>query len=119
MLKKWKSLAYTTKFSISAFLLTSVLGLFSMGLLGMLLYYLVSFLFSAYPGSNDWRGDWVWGATIAVGMLWSFGFLFGGLSWHYLRKLINSVLLLRIFYGAILWLWAAVLWYIVISKNLN
>jgi len=53
-------LSYTTKFSIIAFFIILGLGLMSMGLLGALLYYPVSFLFTSYPDLNDWHGDWVW-----------------------------------------------------------
>ncbi len=53
MLKLWKSLTYTTKFSVIAFFVTVALGLFSFELLGPGLYYLVSFLFNSYPTMND------------------------------------------------------------------
>jgi len=90
-----------------------------MGFLGALLYYPVSFLFTKYPTLNDWTGDWVWPATIVVGILWSIGFLLAGIVYHFLKKWITSTLLLRVLYIAILWLWAAFLWYITISNNLE
>ncbi|MFK7926038.1 MAG: hypothetical protein AB8H47_29085 [Bacteroidia bacterium] len=119
MIEFWKELAYTTKFSAIAFVVTLGLGLISMGALGALLYYPVSFLFRSYPAFDDWHGDWVWPTMIGVGMLWSLGFVFGGISWHYLDKLVPSVMLLRIIYGLILWLWAALIWYIMIRNNLT
>jgi len=119
MIERWKSLSYTTKFSILAFFITATLGLLSMGLLGFVLYYLVSFLFSAYPDLNDWTGDWVWPAIIGAGMAWSFGFIFGGIAWHFLQKITNSKLVLRIVYIAILWLWAALLWQLIINSNVE
>lgn len=119
MLKFWKSLTYTTKFSSIAFITTLALGLISMGALGAVLYYPVSFLFPSYPSFNDWHGDWVWPAMIMVGMIWSIGFILAGITWHYLYKLIRSKLILRIIYIIILWLWAALLWYVIIKNNLE
>lgn len=119
MLEFWNSLAYTTKFSTFAFIITLALGLLSMGALGLILYYPVSFLFKSYPSINDWHGDWTWPAIIGVGMAWSLGFVFGGMAWHYLYKIIPSLVLLRIIYAFILWGWAAILWAIVIKSNLS
>ena len=118
MVKFWKQLAYTSKFSIIAFVVSATLGLLSMGVLGGLLYYAVSFLFNSYPSLNDWTGDWVWPTVITVGMLWSLGFLFAGYIWHALRESIKSLLALRIIYILTLWLWAAILWFVMISKHL-
>lgn len=115
----WTSLAYPTKFSAIAFVVTLALGLLSMGMLGAVLYYPVSFLFKAYPGLNEWHGDWVWPATILVGMAWSLGFVFGGLAWHYLMQWTTSLFVLRAFYVLILWVWAALLWYWVLRTNLG
>lgn len=117
MIDFWNSLTYTTKFSTIAFVATLALGLLSMGILGALLYYPVSPLFRAYPTLNDWTGDWVWPAVIGVGMAWSLGFVFGGIAWHFLSESISSVALLRGIYGVILWLWAAILWYLVIRNK--
>lgn len=118
MLEFWRSLTYTTKFSILGFWVSLVLGLLSMGILGAILYYPVCFLFASYPSINDWYGDWVWPAVIAVGMAWSLGFVFGGLAWKVLDPVISSKFWLRIIYGLILWAWAAMLWFIVIRKYL-
>ncbi len=119
MIEFWNSLAYTTKFSAIAFVATGFLGLFSMGILGALLYYPVSFFFNAYPTLNDWSGDWVWPVMIGAGMLWSVGFIFGGLAWYYLQDQIASIALLRIIYILILWIWAAFIWYILIKINVK
>ncbi len=117
MIEFWKSLTYTTKFSTITFIITAALGLLSMGFLGLGLYYLVSFLFPSYPNIDDWHGDWVWPVIIVVGMLWSVGFVLGGISWHYLSKSISSVAILRVIYIIVLWLWAAFLWYCVLKAN--
>jgi len=119
MIEFWNSLSYTSKFSAIAFVVTAALGFISMGILGAGLYYPVSFLFKSYPTLNDWRGDWVWPATIGAGMAWSVGFLFGGIAWHYLQDSIHSLAVLRIIYGLILWVWAALTWYLLITNNVE
>jgi hypothetical protein len=119
MIQFWKSLTYTTKFSAIAFIVIGALGLLSMGLLGAVLYYPVSFLFNSYPTLNDWHGDWVWPAIIVAGMAWSFGFVFGGIAWHFLRKKISSIALLRFTYIGIMWLWDAIIWFVIISSNVE
>lgn len=117
MIEYWTALSYTTRFSVVACLVTLPLGLLSMGALGTLLYYPVSLLLSAYPTLNDWRGDWVWPATIFVGMGWSFGFLLAGLACHYLAKGVSSEALLRLAYGLVLYAWAAFLWWVILRKQ--
>ncbi|WP_378184755.1 hypothetical protein ACE939_08290 [Aquimarina sp. W85] len=113
----WKSLSYTTKFSIIGFIIIFILGFLSMGALGAVLYYPVSFLFSSYPTLNDWTGDWVWPAVIMVGILWSIGFLLAGFLWHYQKRWLKSIQLLRLQYVLVLWLWSVLLWYVVISNQ--
>jgi hypothetical protein len=113
-----KSVWVNDRFSVIAFFVTAILGLFSMGLLGGLLYYPVSFLFRRYPSLNEWHGDWVWPAIIAVGMFWSLGFVFGGIATHYIGKLTESKFILYGAYLFILWGWAALLWYLVIKSNM-
>lgn len=113
----WESLSSNAKFSIIAFCITAFLGLISMGLLGALLYFPVSFLFKDVPSINTWHGDWVWPATISVGVFWSLGFILGGFSYHYLIKMGASKVVLYSIYAVILWLWAVFLWYLVISNQ--
>lgn len=117
MLEYWNALSFTTRFSIIAFIVTIPMGLFSMGILGAVLYYPVSILFPSCPSFNDWRGDWVWPAIIGVGMAWSVGFLLAGLAWHYLSTNISSVWMLRCVYGLILYGWAGLLWWLVLQKK--
>lgn len=117
MIEFWNNLSYTTKFSAIAFFATGALSIVSMGILGLVLYFPVSFLFRAYPEHDSWHGDWVWPAIIGVGMFWSLGFLIAGTAWHYLIDHISSVTVLRVIYGIILYIWAALLWWVVIHKN--
>lgn len=117
MYEYWSNLSFTTRFSIIACVVTVPLGLLSMGLLGAVLYYPVSIFFPNYPSLNDWRGDWVWPATIIVGMGLSVGFLFGGLVWHYLSPYVSSTTVLSFVYGLILYLWTAFLWYMMLRKQ--
>ncbi|SMG44127.1 hypothetical protein SAMN03080602_03247 [Arenibacter troitsensis] len=115
----WKSWSFNVKFSLIAFFTTAVLSLISMGALGALLYYPVSFLFGSNPNLMDWGGDWVWPSVIMVGMLWSFGFVFGAVAWYYIQKITQSKALLIAAYLLILWLWAALLWCWMIKVNLD
>lgn len=115
----WNALTYTTKFSTIAFVATFILGFISMGMLGALLYYPVSFVLRSFPWIDDLHGDWMWPAVILIGMGWSLGFVFAGVAWHFLAESISSVVLLRIIYGVILWLWAAGLWYLVLRANVS
>ena len=119
MIEFLKKISFTTKFSIIAFLIVLTIGLLSIGFLGLSLYYTVSFLFSNYPHIDDWHGDWTWPAIIGIGMGWSFGFLFAGLVWHFLKKIVKSAWLLRFIYVLILWIWNALIWHLVIINNLE
>lgn len=110
MLEKWKSLSGYTRFSVWGFLISAILGLFSMGVLGALLYYCLFFLHDAYPSFNDWHGDWVWAALIGVGVAWSLGFLIAGISCHYLHRKFAASLFSKALYVLVLWAWAALLW---------
>lgn len=119
MFKFWKSFSWTTKFSIITFFIVIILGLLSMGVLGFLLYYAVSFLFKNYPSINSWHGDWFWPATISVGMFWAFGYIFAGLVTHYLKRITSNNIVICFVYLFILWLWSAFLWFLVINSNKN
>lgn len=113
----WTNLTYTTKFSAISFVVTFILGFISMGMLGALLYYPVSFALRSFPWFDDLHGDWVWPAVIMIGMGWSFGFLLAGLAWHFLTPYVESVVILRIVYGVVLWIWAAFLWFMVLRAQ--
>jgi len=117
MLEFWESLAFTTKFSAISAILSFVVGLFSMGFLGIGLYYAVSFLFSSYPSIKKWHGDWTWTALIGSGMAWGFGFVIGGVVWHLLSPAITSTVILCLIYLLVLWLWAAFIWYMILRAN--
>ncbi len=111
--------SFTTKFSVVAFVVTTGIGFMSMGILGLLLYYCVFFIFPSYPNINEWHGDWVWPAMIGAGMFWSLGFIFGGLAWYSLKNKIASKAVLRLIYGFILWTWACIIFWLIIINNLE
>jgi len=117
MINYWKSLSGNTKFSILGFFIVAGLGLLSMGLLGLLLYYPVGFLLSSYPAFNDWHGDWVWPVLIGVGMFWSIGFILAGITVHFFKRVNESIIIQLLLYTLILWLWDAILWLIVLSNQ--
>ena len=98
-----------------------LLGLVSMGALGALgglLYFVVApVVWPVFGNLNDWRGDGVWPATVAVGMLWSLGFVLAG--WLNQRWLARgwSPRRRRLAYAAVLWLGAALLWVLVAATS--
>ena len=115
---RWLSLAYHVRFSIVAFLVTLVLGLFSMGALGGGLYYiLIPVIKNKFPDFNQWHGDWVWPAMIGSGMFWSLGFIFGGFAFHYLLKLKTPKFIIVVVYIFILWLWINLIWFIILKQQ--
>ena len=110
----WKNLSGTTKFSIVAFILTMALGLLSMGALGYALYYLVAPVLD--KDIDSLQGDSTWPTVIAAGMAWSFGFIWSGLAFHFLRKRIGEFMSYLI-YVLILWIWLWMLWYCFLNFN--
>lgn len=104
----WRNLSGNAKFSIVAFLLTLALGLLSMGALGYGLYFLVSPLLE--KDIDSLRGDITWPTILAVGILSSFGFLFAGVTFHYLKFRIKEFPSYTV-YAFILWAWTYLLWY--------
>jgi hypothetical protein len=115
---RWKSLAYYKRFSIVAFAITLALGLLSMGALGAGLYYtLLPLVKNKFPAFDEWHGDWVWPAMISSAMMWSAGFIFGGISYHYLFKLRVPKFLNIPVYIFVLWIWINIVWYIILSQQ--
>jgi hypothetical protein len=105
------------KFSFIAFLVALSLGLLSMGILGASLYYTVlPILAMQFPPLSTWHGDWVWPAMISAGMLWSFGFLIAGVANHNLLKQNTSKHLRQLIYIIILWLWAFIIWQLILNS---
>ena len=101
-----------------AALAVAPLGLVSMGALGGLLYFAVApAVWPLFGNLNDWRGDGVWPATVAVGMLWSLGFVLAG--WLNQRWLARgwSPRRRRLAYAVVLWLGAALLWVLVAATS--
>jgi hypothetical protein len=105
--------AMTLKWSFIAFVGTAVLGLVSMGALGIGLYYAAAPLLSfRYAPMNSWRGDWVWPTVIVVGMLWSVAFLAAGELNLYLHRVGTTNALRVLAYLLVLYLWNLVIWVI-------
>jgi hypothetical protein len=117
-LKQIFALCLQIKRSILAFIVTLILGLLSMGALGLALYYPVYPLLAPFFGDpNDWHGDWVWPSIIAVGMGWSFSFLVAGLLNRRLEQVGWRTQLRRAVYAIVLWLGAALIWLIILLAN--
>jgi hypothetical protein len=115
---RWLSWPYYVRFSIVAFLITFALGLLSMGALGGGLYYtLLPAIKNQFPPFNSWTGDWVWPAMIGSGMLWSTGFIFGGIVYHYLLKLKIPKFITIILYIFILWISINLIWFIILKQQ--
>lgn len=65
--------------SIIAFATVIALNFLSMGMLGLVLYYVTyPVLFPIYGDINDWRGDWVWPTVLVAGWAWACSFLLAG-----------------------------------------
>ena len=110
MLRFW---THTTRRSTIAFGMSLVLGLLSMGFLGIGLYYPAApLLLLRFPPPSQWHGDWVWPAIIGVGMSWSLGFLLAGFINHWLAQRGCPTVLRRSTYLGVLWLWALVVWFL-------
>lgn len=103
------------KLSIIAFGITLPLGFFSMGLLGLGLYFIHSWALKLMYGVkrvDDFHGDAVWPILLLSGMAWSIGFLMAGWLNGQLERVISSIALRRMIYGLVLYLWSliVVLW---------
>lgn len=88
-----------------------VLNYLSMGMLGLLLYYLAYPLYYPFFGNiNDWHGEEVWPAAVVVGMAWPFSFL---LARNVQRRLASrgaGTAARRLAYVGVVWLSAVLLW---------
>jgi len=106
------------KRSAIAFAVTLAVGLLSMGALGAALYYACYLVFSPFYGDlNEWRGDWVWNATIWAGMLWSISFLVAGWFNLQLERRASAPTLRHAVYAGVLWLGAALIWALLLMTS--
>ncbi len=106
--------------SIIGFCVALGLGFFSMGALGLLLYYAVSpVLGLRFPGEAAWHGDWVWPAAIASGMVWAFGFLAAGAVDRRLAGSKTGSGVRGVVYVVLLWGWALAIWGVILGVNLG
>lgn len=109
----WQSLSRNAKFSILAFFATLALGVFSMGALGMAIYYLVAPFLN--KSIDTLEGDSTWPTVIMVGMCWSFGFLIAGVVFHYTTKWRFPPFASKAVYVFVLWLWILIVWYLLLN----
>ena len=109
------SVLFAMKWSVIGFGVSLALGLLSMGALGAALYYTCYPIFSPFYGNlNDWSGDWVWPATIFVGMLWSISFLVAGFLNLQLGEFGTQTWVRVIACIFVLWAGAALTWAVVL-----
>jgi hypothetical protein len=108
----WATFSSVTKFSIIAFLVSGVLGLFSMGALGYGLYFLVKPVLG--NRINELQGDTMWPAMILAGMAWSMAFLIAAWCYHWLLKFDLPQAIMNFSYAFILWGWILIVWFIII-----
>lgn len=104
------------KRSIIAAIVVAALGFFSMGFLGLLLYYPVYPLLAPFYGNiNYWMGDDVWPAIIAAGVFWSLSFLVAGAVYRRQERAGVARGWRRFCYVLVLWLGAALVWFLLAS----
>jgi hypothetical protein len=117
-LQQFVTLSREMRWSIVAFIATLILGLLSMGALGLLIYYPVDPILRPFFGdSNEWHGDWVWPSIVGAGMGWSFSFLVAGLINRWLEKAEVQKLSRKVIYVLILWLGSALIWLLLLMVN--
>lgn len=117
-MKRVLNLCLQMKRSIIAFFATIVIGLLSMGLLGLLLYEAVHpVLGPFFSDLDDWHGDTVWPVIIVAGMGWSVSFIAAGLINMRLETAGWKKQGRRVIYGLVLWLGAALIWFIILSAH--
>ncbi|MCC6595139.1 MAG: hypothetical protein IT477_01370 [Rhodanobacteraceae bacterium] len=107
------------KWSIVAGLVVAVLGVLSIGFLGLGLYYLTYPIHYPLLGDIDtWQGaDLFWPAIIVAGMLWSLCFPAAGLVDLGLERRGASRTIRVACYLAILWLGAGLIWLLVATGS--
>lgn len=118
-LKQFLNLCLEMRRSILAFFCALILCIFSMGALGLVIFYPVYPLLAPYFGDpNDWHGDWVWPAVIVAGMGWSFSFLVAGLLNRRLEQACWRSYFRKVIYVTVLWLGAALVWLTILGLRL-
>ncbi len=117
-MNKILALCLQMKWSIIAFFAALVLGLFSMGLIGLVLYEAVHPVLGPYFGDmEDWEADTAWPALIFAGMGWSFSFIAAGVINMRLEMAGWKKQIRRAIYAVILWLGAVLIWSILFLAN--
>jgi hypothetical protein len=109
----WQSLSRNARFSILAFFVTLAAGVFSMGALGLGIYYLVAPVLN--KSIDSLAGDSAWPTMIFAGMCWSIAFLLAGGAYYYTSKWQWPATASNIIYGLVLWLWIFVVWILLLN----
>jgi hypothetical protein len=104
--------------SLVAALLVAVGAVLSMGLIGLVLYYLASPALTVwFPPLAAWDQSLVWPAIIAAPIVWAPAFVLAGVlndrfarrGWRRRRRIL--------LYLGVLWLWAVAAWSVVLIAN--
>ncbi|EMK20563.1 hypothetical protein LEP1GSC008_1286 [Leptospira kirschneri serovar Bulgarica str. Nikolaevo] len=99
----WNSISYNVKISFFIFVILAFLGFFSLGALGLGLYYLVfpvaGFYFRILIPCS------VIGFGLGVGILWPLGFIFASILFNFLKKRNWPKSILYFLYIHFLWFW--------------
>ncbi len=111
----WQSFSSVTRFSLIGFLVAAALSIFSIGILGLSLYYPVAPLLPYTI--DDLHGDSTWPAIIMAGLAWSVGFLLAALVLHYSKRL-KSRWAITAMYIFVLWIWDYVVWFVILYSTL-
>ncbi len=98
--------------SVWAFIIALAVSFFSMGMVGAVVYIVVSpILRLKYPPMNQWSGDWVWPANIIASLVWCLGFLIAGVVNMFIQHY-NSYI-----YLGVLWFWGLLVWWVVLMLS--
>ncbi|EMM99801.1 hypothetical protein LEP1GSC021_1778 [Leptospira noguchii str. 1993005606] len=108
---------FLTKFGFIPFIFFEFIGFFSLGTMGLGLYYLVFPISqSLFPHPDSLHGDNVWLVAMYASLLWPLGFIFGAILFHSLKKRGWSKGILYFLYIPMFWFWTALLWFFLIES---
>lgn len=104
--------------SIAATILAALGSFLSLGMLGLVLYYVVSpALNLAFPPLDAWDQTVVWPVIIAAPLVWSPVFVPAGILNRHLSRSGWTRPRRIVVYAAIIWLAAVASWWLILSVN--